>query len=68
MAGLVTAIVLPSLMAALGAGLMLAPHLDAAISLVAGLVAGMLDDVRHLQGLVLRLRTWNLKIHLRSGI
>ena len=56
-AGLVTATVLPSLMAALGAGLMLAPHPAAAISLVEGLVAGMLDDVRHLKNLVLRLRT-----------
>ena len=73
-AGLVSAIVLPiSLMtalgaAALGAGLMLAPHLATAISLVEGLVAGMLDDVRHFQGLVFRLRTWNFKIHLGSGI
>ena len=69
MAGLEAATVLPiSLMTALGAGLMLAPHLATAISLVEGLVAGMLDDVRHFQGLVFRLRTWNFKIHLGSGI
>ena len=49
-------------MTALGAGLMLAPHLAVAISLVTGLVAGTLDDVRHFKILVLRLRTWNLKI------
>ena len=48
-AGLATATVLPILMAALGASLMLAPHLAAKISLVAGLVADTLDDVSHLK-------------------
>ena len=57
MACLAAATVLPiGLIAALGAGLVLAARLATAISLVAGLVAGTLADIRHRKSLVLQFR------------